>query len=57
MEDFPYFYTFSVLAHFIPVYILSAVNKAAFDQTHKMMKKCSSQRSIQRNRERKKNRK
>ena len=38
-KNFPYFYTFSILAHIKVVYILSAVNKAAFDQTHKMMKK------------------
>ena len=36
------------------VYILSLVNKIAFDQTYKMMKKRSSQRSIQMNRVRKK---
>ena len=27
----PYFHTFSILAHFNVVFILSAVNKAAFD--------------------------
>ena len=39
-----------MLAHFKAVYILSAVNKAAFDQTLKMMKKSGSQRSVQMNR-------
>ena len=29
---------FSILAHFKAAYILSAVNKAAFDQIQKMMK-------------------
>ena len=31
-----------ILAHFNVVFILSAVNKAAFDQTHKMIKEKSS---------------
>ena len=47
---FPYFHIFFMLAHFKAVYILSAVNKAAFDQTLKMMKKGGSQRSVQMNR-------
>ena len=31
-KNFPYFRTSSILAHFNVVFILSAVNKAAFDQ-------------------------
>ena len=32
-KNFPYFHTFSILAHLKTVYILSGVNKAAFGQT------------------------
>ena len=49
-KNFPYFHTIFMLSHFKTVYRLSAVNKAAFDQTHKMMKKSCSKRSIQMNR-------
>ena len=46
-KNIPYFHTFSILAYFKCFFILSAVNKAAFDQTHKMIKeKSSSQRFI-----------
>ena len=39
-KNFTYFHIFSILAYFKAVYIvLSAVNKAAFDQTHKLLKK------------------
>ena len=49
-KNSPYFYTFSILAHF-NVFILNAVNKAVFGQIHKMIKeRRSSQRSIQMNR-------
>ena len=42
-----YFYTFSILAYFIVVFILSAVNEPLFDRMHKTIKeKDSSQRSI-----------
>ena len=54
-KNFPYFHTFFVFAHLEAVYILSAVNKATFHKTHKMMKKRSCQRSIQMNRIGKKN--
>ena len=54
-KKFPYFHTFSILAHFNVVFIPNAVNNAAFDQTHKMIKKSSSQIAIQMNRVEKKN--
>ena len=42
------FHTFFIVAHFDIVFILTAVNEAAFDQTQKIIKeKSSSQRSIQ----------
>ena len=47
-KNFPYFHTFSVLGHLNLVFIRSAVNKAAFDQMHKMIKeKSNSQKSIE----------
>ena len=39
-----------MLAHLKAVYILSAVNKTTFDQTDKVIKNNSSQKSIQMNR-------
>ena len=46
-KESSYFHTFFIFAYFIVVFILSAVNKATFDQMHKMIKeKSSSQRSI-----------
>ena len=38
-KNFPYFHTFTILANFRAVYILSLVIKAALDQIHKMIKK------------------
>ena len=38
-KNFPYLHRFSIFAHFNVFLILSAVNKIAFDQTHKMIKK------------------
>ena len=39
MKNFPYFHTFFILGHFNVVFILSAVNKAAFDQMHQIIEK------------------
>ena len=49
------FYTFSILAHVKVIFILNAVNKAAFNQMCKIIKEKSSQKCNQMARVEKKN--